>query len=271
MMKPTALGAGWVAAALLQACTGGASSLQSTEQALSLRQTEVAIEGTASALTAAETALAASPTASPRPPTATPMPTATPGPLILYDDFRFDDGRWDGCSHCRYEDGELVVGPYSPSEGAYGVPIVCEDCGVVADYDMAVDVRFIDGQSDRGFGLLLRYDEETGRYLDLEAMTWQVYGVWYFDPQLLSWSTLGGWKYSPSMYPSYLSNHIEVQVRGPWLQIDMNGVTVEVYENLPPGPGKVGLVVGFHGIQVAFDNFAIVIYPTEGGPPADST
>ena len=55
------------------------------------------------------------------------------------------------------------------------------------------------------------------------------------------------------------------------LQVDLNGVTVLVYEDLPPGPAEVGLIVGYYSIQAAFDNFLLVIYPEGEAPPAGST
>jgi hypothetical protein len=271
---PVLLAASWVGAVLLlQACSGGASGLEATAQALSLKQTEVALQGTSAALAAAETALAASPTPSPRPPTATArvIPSATPGPAILYDGFDVNDGRWSGCSHCRYDGGELLIGPYEPSEGIAGFPVVCGDCGLLTDFDLAVDARFVDGYSDRGFGLLLRYEEESGRYLDLELTTWQVFGAWSYDPGLKAWGVLGtGWQYAPSMFPSYHDNHVEVQARGSRLQVDLNGVTVHVYEDLPAGPAQVGLIVGFHSIQAAFDNFLLTVYGDGVTPPGGS-
>ncbi len=263
-----------VATLLVQGCGSRPSSLEETAQALNLRQTEVALEGTAAALAAAETALAASPTPSPVPPTATArvVPTATPGPATLYDSFDDVSGRWENCARCRYDGGELLVGPYPPSEGVAGFPVVCGDCGLLTDFDMSVDARFVDGYSDRGFGLLLRYDDGSGRYLDLELTTWQVFGAWGYDPESSTWFALGrGWGYAPAMYPSYHSNHVEVQARGSRLQVVLNGVTVHVYEDLPPGPAKVGLIVGFHSLQAAFDNFLLVIYPDAGAPAADST
>jgi hypothetical protein len=241
---------------------------------LNLRGTELALEGTAAVLAAAETALAASPTPSPLPPTATAriVPTATPGPLVIYDSFDVKGTRWKGCARCAYDDGELLVGPYEPSDGPAGFPLVCSDCGSLTDYDMAVDARFVDGYGDRGYGLLLRYDSGTGRYLDLELTTLQVYGAWGFDPPTVTWSAMDrGWFYAPAMFPSYQSNHIEVRARGSKLQVDLNGVTVHVYEDFPSGPAEVGLIVGFHSIQAAFDNFMLVIYTEDQPPPSDST
>ncbi len=256
-------------ALLLAACQVSApDSATRTAEYLNVRQTELVIQGTEAALSAMETQLAAPPTATPTAPalpTPTRAPTRTPGPVVIYDDFSFDTGLWDDCGVCDVKKGELVMGPYPSSNTGAGYVSLCGDCGALQDYTIGVDGRFIDGYTDRGYGLVLRYDEATGDYVDLELTTWQVYGVWAYDAKNKSWSSpSGGWRYAPALYPSYGTNRAEVRVHGDSAEIVINDVTVYVLEDLPQGPGRVGLMVALHSMEVGFDNFLLEI--PEGQP-----
>jgi hypothetical protein len=260
---------GLVVAACQGSATGGATQ---TAQYLTVRQTELAIQGTESALAAAETQLAAPATTTPtKPPapTATRPPTRTPGPFVIFDDLSEDVGRWRPCGVCDYRSGELVMGPYPPSGGLSGYVALCEDCGLLQDYTITVDSRFLDGYTDRGWGIVLRYDEATGDYVDLEITTWQVYGVWTFDAEAGTWESPSlGWRYAPALYPSYGSNRVEVAVVGETAEIRINDVTVLLMEDMPPGPAQVGLTVGLHSMEVGFDQFLLEV--PEGSLPAGS-
>jgi len=233
--------------------------LQGTGTAVSLEQTIVALGVTVQAYSAAQTE-AARATATP-PPTATlsPTPTVTPGPLVIRDDFSSNTGRWIECGVCKIENGALHMGPYPISNDGGGYLTICSDCGVVQDFKMSVDATFKDGYTDRGFGLVLR--EVNGDYADVEITTWQVYGAWTFDRSRNMWGTLlsgDPWRLSGALYPSYQTNHLEVQVKSQGgrstLSIFINGQAVTTAE-MPAIAGRVGLIVGLHSLGVIFDNF----------------
>jgi len=234
-------------------------NVQATATWLVLQQTMVALDATVQAQSAAQTE-AAKATATPLPTTTlSPTPTATPGPLIIRDDFSSDMGRWIECGVCRIENGVLQMGPYPISNDGGGYLAICSDCGVVQDFKMGVDATFKDGYTDRGFGLVLR--EISGNYADVEITTWQVYGVWTFDRSRNLWGTLLGgdpWKPSGTLYPSYGTNRLEVEVTSQGgkskLSIFINGQPVNTAE-MPAVSGRVGLIVGLHSLGVVFDNF----------------
>ncbi len=248
---------------LLVSCGTKASptpDLQFTATALSLQQTMVALDATVQAYSAAQTE-AAKPTATPLPTsTLSPTPTITPGPLVIRDDFSSDTGRWTECGVCKIEDGVLHMGPYPISDKGEGYLAICSDCGVVQDYKMGVDATFKDGYTDRGFGLLIRENE--GSFADVEITTWQVYGAWVYDKSRNAWGNLLGgdnpWKLHGSLYPSYGTNRLEVEVKTQegksTLSIHINGQLVNTAE-IPAVSGRVGLVVGLHSLGVIFDNF----------------
>jgi len=259
---------------LVTSCTTNASptpDLQATAIALGLQQTMVALDMTVQANAAAQTE-AARPTDTPIP-TETPIPTATvtPGPIVIQDDFSMDTGRWTECGQCKIENGALKMGPYPTSNDGGGYLAICSDCGVVQDFKMGVDATFIDGYTDRGYGLLLR--EVNGDYVDVEITTWQVYGAWTFDTTRNIWGTiLSGdpWKLSGALYPSYGTNRVEVEVTSSGgtstVYIRINDQLVNT-GTMPAVSGRVGLVVGLHSLGVSFDNFYF-----EGMPirPADN-
>ena len=253
---------------LLVSCGTKASptpDLQTTATSLSLQQTIVALGATVQAQSALQTE-AAKATATPLPTaTLSPTPTVTPGPLVIRDDFSSDTGRWIECGMCRIENGTFHMGPYPISDKGEGYLAICSDCGVAQDYKMGVDATFKDGYTDRGFGLILR--ENNGNYADVEITTWQVYGAWTFDKSTNLWGKLLGgdpWKPSGSLYPSYGTNRLEVEVTSQGgtstLSISINGQLVNTAQ-MPAVSGRVGLVVGLHSLGVVFDNFYFEGYP----------
>jgi hypothetical protein len=234
----------------------------------------VALDITVQAYSAAQTE-AARATNTPIP-TETPTPTATvtPGPIVINDDFSADTGRWIECGQCRIENGSMHMGPYPISDKGEGYLAICSDCGIVQDYKMGVDATFVDGYTDRGFGLVLR--EGDGNYADVEITTWQVYGAWVYNKSINSWGNLLGgdpWKLSGTLYPSYGTNRLEVEFTSQGgtstLTIHINGQLVNT-ATMPAVSGRVGLVVGLHSLGVLFDNFYFegdpVRKPVENNP-----
>jgi hypothetical protein len=254
-----------------QATATAAAAAEAQQQAVGTLS--ASILSTTVARSATQTALAA-PTVTPTvtlTSTPTPTPTVTPGPLVIDDDFSSMNPRWLGCDICAVKDGALIVGPYPASNSAKGYITLCKDCGVVHEYKMSVDATYADGPSDRGFGFVLR--ENNGSFIDLEISTWQVYGVWHYDVNGgdagIAWRNLlpGGFTLSTYLYPSQLTNHIEVEVKASQssankdlVKISFNGILINTVE-IPSGRGRVGLTVGLHSISAAFDNFHFEAMP----------
>ena len=201
------------------------------------------------------------PTATDTPvPTDTPIPTITPttGPIIIDEDFSTDNGLFK-CDFCKVSDGALLMGPYPIANTYNAYYAICSQCGIAKNYKMSVDTWFIEGQSDRGFGMLLR--ENDGKLIDLELLTWQAYGVWTFDPTEaggVGWGAItDGWV-EGWVKAGRSVNHIDVVMKTEngqmTLTVTMNnkgGRTMKV----EAGSGNVGLLVGMHSLGVAFDNF----------------
>jgi len=223
----------------------------------------------------AETAPPATDT--PVPPTSTPLPTATDtpvptdtavptitpttGPIIIDDDFSADNGLFK-CDFCKVSDGALLMGPYPTELKGNPYYTICSACGTATNYKMSVDTWFVDGASDRGFGLLLR--ENDGNLIDLEVSTWQVYGVWTYNPSLATTTEFKGWGAITDgwvegwLKPGRAVNHVDVIMKTEGGQMTL---TVTINDkggralNVESGSGNVGLLVGMHSLGVAFDNF----------------
>jgi len=202
------------------------------------------------------------PTATDTPvPTATSIPTITPtqGPIVVDEDFSTDNGRFK-CDYCKVNDGALLMGPFPATDSLESYYAICNECGVAENYKMSVDAWYIEGASDRGFGLLLR--ENDGSFIDTELTTWQVYGVWNYDKTFQTgyqgWSGITDGFISGWLKPGRAVNHLEVIMR---TENGKTTLTVTINDkgsrnfNIKSDRGNVGLLVGMHSLGVAFDNF----------------
>lgn len=269
-MKNKSMILGWIVLAALffsGACAsiiapGANVGATSTAQVLALGQTQTALQATSLALAGLITQQASATVTSTL--QATPLPvsttTSTPGPVVIDDDFSQDVGRWQGCAQCLISDGVMYMGPYPAVDSGKGYTAICKDCGVAETYKMAVDVTYVSGASDRGFGLMLW--ENDGYYINFEISTWKSYSAWFYDKDQDdswdAWSAILPVTTSSAIRPGRLSNRLAVVVSTQdgkkVAAVSINGRAIQPTE-LKGGSGQVGLVVGLHSIGVAFDNF----------------
>ncbi len=266
----------FVLLAVSLACAMTGTDAEANPASTSIQNTQAALDATLSALNASQTeAAAVTPTSLPtKYPTAIPSATPTAGPVVINDDFSSDVGRWSECTVCGIGDGVFYFGPNEPDINyGGGYVAICDDCGYVENYKMGVDVTYLDGPSDRGFGLVLW--ENDGNYIDVELTTWNYYGLWYFAPVGENgnnlWYTIipdKGFVPSSALRAGRLTNRVEVEVSDKtgtrMATVSINGKVVQTFE-MRGGPGRVGLVVGFHSIMVTFDNFYFEGMPVKGG------
>ena len=205
------------------------------------------------------------PTLTAEPRTRTQRPSPTAGPLSLTDDFSSDSGIWEECNVCSVEAGTLHMGPY-PTSGAYVQHVaICAACGIVTNYRMAVDATYIDGPSERGFGLLARHNED--HMITYEITPWQTMDLWDFAFEKGQWKWING-TFSGLVRPGKQLNHIELEaLTNPSGTVDIyltvNGRTPIVVFSQPAEPGSVGLTLWGHALEVSFDNFE---FHTEDSP-----
>lgn len=203
------------------------------------------------------------------PPTATDRPTATPGPVVITDDFSSDLGIWTGCDFCTIDNGVMIMGPF-PVSGAYiQHNLYCVPCGKVTNYRMSVDVTFVAGQSDRGYGFLVR--EVDDYMLTYEITPWQTLDFWKADFNTQEWEWING-VWTGSANPGKVTNNIEVEVttnanNTTDIRLSVSGRSPLVIFGQPAEPGWMGLTLFGHAMEVAFDNF---YFESEESPPAAS-
>jgi hypothetical protein len=202
-----------------------------------------------------------SPTASP---TISPVPSATetPGPIILTDDFTEKTGAWLDCHQCRWEDGVLMMGPYSPAASIADMYTRCGPCGSPRFFHMAVDVRHIDGETDRSYGLMMGLTRQAMITFEISPLFLFTLGLRY-DMAYQSARILNlNWKQvlSGLVRPGHEVNRIEIKMNptGPatadWY-FRVNGRNAFVLYNQPVEPGGVGLIMDSFAVRAAFDNF----------------
>lgn len=229
----------------------------------------------------AETAAAASPT--PLPPTETPIPptatitptlpptetptitlTPTPeGPLVFNDDFSVDNKNWKGCSNCRVQDGVLLMGPYDARGDGYDQSdsAICVACGKKTYFRMAVDVTFVEGFTDRLYGLLIGEGKKYQTMVGISPLQFAL--IARYDYQKQKWDIINASTenvYNQHVKPGKLVNRIEI-VMSPAgagqadLTMKLNGIVSFVAYKIDAEPAEVGLYLDWHSIGVAYDNF----------------
>ena len=99
---------------------------------------------------------------------------AAPAPgQRVEDSFDSDIGTFVLGEAVQIQNGALLVGPFeqcAEDVASFDAPVnciaVCQTCGTdLMNYHMELDIAFADGLSDKGFGVLLRFDDQNGDML----------------------------------------------------------------------------------------------------------
>jgi len=207
------------------------------------------------------------PTLTPSPiPTDTPTITPTPGPFSFYDDFSGPNPLSSySCDNCTVNDGRLLFGPFAPEDniGEQFSLVLCEVCGAHIHYRVSVDATYVDGPTDRFFGIigLVNADaNKLNRVLYLGISTWQVYVIRDYDYRNGILNELNS-NLTGYVNPTTATNHIVIEVK-PSARPDfvdvyftVNGGLLYVLYLQPAAPTLAGLGMSFHSMTVAYDNF----------------
>ncbi len=150
------------------------------------------------------------------------------------------------------------MGPWPPSGAFQQHLAICEPCGFTLNYRMAVDVTYGDGPSERGFGLVVRWNED--HLLTAEVTPWQTTDSWLYDYRLDQWTWING-LVTGAVRPGRQTNRVEVRVESAAafgrsdVTVTVNGRNVLVLFNQPGEPGLVGLTLFGHAVEAIFDDF----------------
>lgn len=207
------------------------------------------------------------PTQTPSPiPSNTPTITPTPGPFTYSEEFSNPDSLNNFiCDRCKLQDGQLVFGPFDPENnlGEQFNMVVCDVCGKTTYYRISVDATYMEGPTDRFFGLTALIDTTPSRWnrvIYLGTSTWQVYVIRDYDYKNGILNELNG-NLSGYINPGVSTNHLVIEVK-PSTQPDfvdvyftINGGLLYVLYLQPAAPTQSGMGMSFHSMTVAFDNF----------------
>jgi len=184
--------------------------------------------------------------------------------VSFQDDFSVDAGRWQECRGCTWDDGVLLMGPYAPAMNPEGMLAVCLPCGTPTYFRLSVDVSHVEGQTDRGYGIIYAKTEDEFSIYEISPLFLLTLAARY-DLRLDSWELLNpnvDQLLTGLVRPGKAINRLELRVEpaGPGTAnyfFRINDKTAFVLYAKPASPGQVGLGIDSHAVQVGFDNFEL--------------
>ncbi|MCL4559369.1 MAG: trypsin-like peptidase domain-containing protein [Chloroflexi bacterium] len=189
------------------------------------------------------------------------------------DDFSSDVGNWEIFDGAQITGGIFYLGQFTDcadvgSDNAFGCFTQCLTCGYTSTYDMQVDAAYVDGVTDRTFGMVLRFIDNNDNglvdsddyYLDFELSIYDKYfiiwehntdGKWYVIDQKNATAIKAGRKVNTlRAIASNGGTDVDIYINDEW---------VDGIQSIPYPEGSVGLVVGGRAMQAAFDNFYFTV------------
>ncbi len=220
-------------------------------------------------------------------PTPSPIPVEyLPAAVAVNDTFDSDAGTFETGEGKQVRDGAFFLGPFehcANDEAAFDAPIgcnvVCETCGSnLQNYHMEVDLGFLEGLSEGGFGVMLRFlDVDQDSLLDREDYQltlafdifnneWMVYV--HEQDRVDPWHLV---RRGPAgLRPLGWSNRLEVTAEngGRIIDVFLNDYRIVKLTGDPPKPGEtlvrewidsgaVGFTTLSRRVLARYDNFLL--------------
>jgi hypothetical protein len=185
---------------------------------------------------------------------------AIPGATILEEDFEDPESGWDvyneGDTLALYLGGEYRLGVFEENYVTWGNPGSALD---LADFEIEVDARQVEGPLDNNFGFLLRYQPGD------EAFYWfQISSDGYYSVSRMEgddWLELVTWETSDAIQQGLdASNQIKVSCVGDSYAFYANGEHLVTFNDSALTGGSIGLAAGTFqeaGVVVHFDNLTV--------------
>jgi hypothetical protein len=191
-------------------------------------------------------------------PTVTPVPTVPPS--LYEDDFDDPNSGWDvyheNMTQAGYEDGAYRVAVYRDAYFAWGNPDHVRD---LADFEVEVDARLVEGPVNNSMGLLVRYAWGTKNFYWFQVSSDGFYSVDRLDAG--EFTGLLGWEPSEAINQGVgATNHLRVVCRGSQFSFYVNGVHLGDVTDATYASGGLGLGAGTFeepDVVVHFDNFQV--------------
>jgi len=248
--------------------------------------TTAALQATVDASAAVMTAQAQVPPTQPQLPTAEAPEEPTEPPastgLSFSEEFASDTGSFETFDGAEITGGEFYMGQFTDcgdlaADSQFGCFSTCLSCGLVADYGMVVDVRYVDGISERTYGLVMQFVDENGNsvvdredfYTEFQISAFTSYYIQNVQVRthfpgnpvgIDSWDQI--W-YDARDYTNagYGANTLGVKSfdGGTSFELYVNDNYIDTVSKPTDefSQGSVGISLSGRRVQVAFDNFAI--------------
>ncbi|MBI3243657.1 MAG: hypothetical protein HYZ49_15340 [Chloroflexi bacterium] len=213
------------------------------------------------------------PTEIPALPTDTPVPEPeafTGG----FDDFTEDTGAWTTIpDRAGIANGVFYLGPFDECSDIddstpFGCFTLCIACGYVSEYDMKVDVAYVDGVSSRLFGLILRFIDNDGDGFAHEGDYLLYFGLSVYDQFFRIWerNTDGKWYLVAESFEGSIRGGSKINTlravsydSGSAMDLYINDTKVNTVTDIPYDSGAVGFVLDGRAVTIGFDDFEISV------------
>jgi len=188
------------------------------------------------------------------------------GTVLYGDDFSDPGSGWDiydnGDTEAGYADGGYRLGVYLDNYVTWGNPTPPL---ALADVQVEVDARAVEGPLDNTFGILVRYQPDDENYYNFQISSDGFYAVDLM--QAGEWVSLVAWEESDAIVQGLeATNHLIVICEGDRYYFYVNGTFLVEVTDSTLDSGNIGLLAGTFdepGVVVHFDNIRVTALSEE--------
>jgi hypothetical protein len=132
------------------------------------------------------------------------------------------------------------------------------ETGILANFQLDVDVRQISGPDDNGYGIQFRYEDSSNRYrFNISGDGYTRFDKWVNGTT----EVIRGWESTPLINQGNSLNHITIVANGNLFTFYINGTELYSVADTQFNSGRAGFVAAMYGTpgqtHIAFDNLLI--------------
>ncbi len=192
--------------------------------------------------------------------TVKPSAPVSVGNLLLADDFaNNNNGWWSGTTSddgTPNEQGIISNGEYSmvqhQKDSAWSV--TCSACGDLGDFYYEATARYVSGEQDYAYGLIVRGDRGMDNHYIFQITADGSYKVSKYSNK--AYTSLTNWTTSSAIQKNG-TNRLGVLARGSSLEFFINGKSVQKLNDVSFTRGYVGLYAGTTDLNVSFSQLRV--------------